>query len=77
MVIDGKGIFIQCENHAPGIASSKSVCGAREEAVECRMKLINNVRGWLRGQLGGVGIARTAADLDIAAILTRGARGSS
>lgn len=29
----------------------KSVCGNREELVECRTKLINNVRGWMRTQL--------------------------
>lgn len=29
----------------------KSACGNREELVECRTKLINNVRGWLRTQL--------------------------
>src|SRR5215470_17720016 len=39
--------------HIPTPASRelKSVCGAREEMVESRTKLINNVRGWLRGQL--------------------------
>jgi transposase len=39
--------------HIPTSASRelKSVCGAREEMVEVRTKLINNVRGWLRGQL--------------------------
>lgn len=48
--------------HIPTPASRelKSICGAREELVECRTKLINNVRGWLRGQLwrlpsGGAG----------------------
>jgi transposase len=29
----------------------KSACGNREELVECRTKLINNVRGWLRTKL--------------------------
>lgn len=29
----------------------KSVCGNREELIECRTKLINNARGWLRTQL--------------------------
>jgi transposase len=29
----------------------KSACGNREELLECRTKLINNVRGWLRTQL--------------------------
>ena len=39
--------------HIPtaGSRELKSVCGAREELVECRTKLINNVRGWMRGQL--------------------------
>lgn len=39
--------------HIPTEASRelKSSCGAREELVECRTKLINNVRGWMRGQL--------------------------
>jgi len=39
--------------HIPTPASRelKSICGAREEMVEVRTKLINNVRGWLRGQL--------------------------
>lgn len=32
----------------------KSTCGNREELVECRTKLINNVRGWLRTQLWSV-----------------------
>jgi transposase len=31
--------------------SLKSTCGNREELIECRTKLINNVRGWLRTQL--------------------------
>lgn len=39
--------------HVPSELSRrlKSVCGNREELVECRTKLINNVRGWLRTQL--------------------------
>jgi transposase len=39
--------------HIPTPASRelKSVCGAREELVEVRTKLVNNVHGWLRGQL--------------------------
>jgi transposase len=39
--------------HVPSDLSRrlKSACGNREELVECRTKLINNVRGWLRGQL--------------------------
>ena len=39
--------------HIPTPASRelKSVCGAREELVEVRTKLINNIHGWLRGQL--------------------------
>ena len=36
---------------APASRELKAACGAREELVECRTKLINNVRGWLRGQL--------------------------
>jgi transposase len=39
--------------HVPSELSRrlKSECGNREELVECRTKLINNVRGWLRTQL--------------------------
>jgi transposase len=39
--------------HVPSALSRKfkSVCGNREELIECRTKLINNVRGWLRTQL--------------------------
>jgi transposase len=39
--------------HIPSAQSRelKSLCGAREELLECRTKLINNVRGWLRTQL--------------------------
>lgn len=39
--------------HVPSELSRKlkSVCGNREELIECRTKLINNVRGWLRTQL--------------------------
>jgi transposase len=29
----------------------KAMCGNRESLIECRTKLINNVRGWLRTQL--------------------------
>lgn len=38
----------------------KSACGAREELVETRTKLINNVRGWMRGQLLRVRSGATA-----------------
>jgi len=39
--------------HIPSAQSRelKSICGAREELVETRTKLINNVRGWMRTQL--------------------------
>lgn len=39
--------------HVPSDLSRrlKSACGNREELVECRTKLINNVWGWLRTQL--------------------------
>lgn len=39
--------------HVPSELSRrlKSVCGNREELIECRTKLINNARGWLRTQL--------------------------
>jgi transposase len=39
--------------HIPSAASRelKSISGAREELVESRTKLINNVRGWMRTQL--------------------------
>ena len=39
--------------HIPSEASRilKSTCGNREELIECRTKLVNNVRGWLRTQL--------------------------
>ena len=39
--------------HIPSSASRelKSICGSREELVEVRTKLVNNVRGWLRTQL--------------------------
>lgn len=36
---------------APASRELKSVCGSREELVEVRTKLINNIHGWLRGQL--------------------------
>jgi len=29
----------------------KTMCGNRESLIECRTRLINNVRGWLRAQL--------------------------
>lgn len=39
--------------HVPSELSRrlKSTCGNREELIECRTKLINNVRGWMRAQL--------------------------
>lgn len=39
--------------HVPSELSRrlKSVCGNREELIECRTKLINNVRGWMRTHL--------------------------
>jgi transposase len=39
--------------HVPSELSRrlKSACGNREELIECRTKLVNNVRGWLRTQL--------------------------
>lgn len=48
--------------HVPSELSRrlKSVCGNREELVECRTKLINNVRGWLRTQLWRVRTGATA-----------------
>ena len=33
----------------------KSMCGMREGLVECRTKLINSVRGWLRAERGDYG----------------------
>ena len=52
--------------HVPSEVSRqlKSACGNREELVECRTKLINNVRGWLRTQLWRV---RTGATETFAA----------
>jgi transposase len=52
--------------HVPSEVSRqlKSACGTREELVECRTKLINNVRGWLRTQLWRV---RTGATETFAA----------
>ena len=38
----------------------KSVCGNREELIECRTKLINNARGWLRTQLWRVRTGSTS-----------------
>jgi transposase len=51
--------------HIPTPASRelKSFCGAREEMVEVRTKLINNVRGWLRGQLWRIRSGATASTL--------------
>lgn len=48
--------------HVPSELSRrlKSVCGNREELIECRTKLINNVRGWLRTQLWRVRTGATA-----------------
>lgn len=42
--------------HIPSALSReiKSVCGSRESLIEARTKLINNVRGWLRTQLGRI-----------------------
>jgi transposase len=39
--------------HVPSEESRelKAMCGNRENLVECRTKLVNNVRGWLRTQL--------------------------
>src|ERR1700687_1578654 len=39
--------------HVPTPASRevKSACGMREAAVQARTALINNVRGWLRGEI--------------------------
>lgn len=39
----------------------KSSCGNREELIECRTKLINNVRGWMRTQLWRVQTGATAS----------------
>ncbi len=38
----------------------KSACGNRDELIECRTKLINNVRGWLRTQLWRVRTGTTS-----------------
>lgn len=48
--------------HVPSELSRrlKSVCGNREELIECRTKLINNTRGWLRTQLWRVRTGATA-----------------
>ena len=39
--------------HVPSELSRqlKTICGNRDSLIECRTKLINNVRGWLRAQL--------------------------
>ncbi|HVP69211.1 MAG TPA: IS110 family transposase [Anaeromyxobacteraceae bacterium] len=34
----------------------KSMCGMRESLVQARTRLVNTVRGWLRGQLKGSGL---------------------
>lgn len=39
----------------------KSICGAREELIDSRTKLINNTRGWLRAQLWRVRSGGTAS----------------
>lgn len=39
----------------------KSLCGNREQLIECRTKLINNVRGWMRTQLWRVRTGATAS----------------
>jgi transposase len=48
--------------HVPSKLSRqlKSVCGNREELIECRTKLINNARGWLRTQLWRVRTGATS-----------------
>jgi transposase len=48
--------------HVPSELSRrlKSVCGNREELLECRTKLINNARGWLRTQLWRVRTGATS-----------------
>lgn len=48
--------------HVPSELSRrlKSACGNREELIECRTKLINNVRGWLRTQLWRVRTGATS-----------------
>jgi transposase len=49
--------------HVPSDLSRrlKSVCGNREELIECRTKLINNTRGWLRTQLWRVRTGATSS----------------
>jgi transposase len=49
--------------HVPSEVSRrlKSACGNREELIECRTKLINNVRGWLRTQLWRVRTGATTS----------------
>ena len=49
--------------HVPSELSRrlKSVCGNREELIECRTKLINNTRGWLRTQLWRVRTGATSS----------------
>jgi transposase len=48
--------------HVPSELSRrlKSVCGNRAEMIECRTKLINNARGWLRTQLWRVRAGATS-----------------
>jgi transposase len=41
--------------------SLKSACGNREELIECRTKLINNTRGWMRTQLWRVRTGATSS----------------
>jgi transposase len=48
--------------HVPSDLSRnlKAACGNREQLVECRTKLVNNVRGWMRGQLWRVRTGATS-----------------
>lgn len=39
----------------------KAMCGNRESLIECRTKLINNVRGWLRTQLWRIRTGATSS----------------
>lgn len=38
----------------------KTMCGNRDSLIECRTKLINNIRGWLRAQLWRIRTGGTA-----------------
>jgi transposase len=38
----------------------KTMCGNRDSLIECRTKMINNVRGWLRAQLWRIRTGGTA-----------------